>query len=491
MESIAQCPSSFGERNFGRVDLGDVRRNRRLVQLANQMVQHPSGSLPHKLRRPADLFALYRLCRCTKVTHEAVLAPHRQAVMEQIQQLSEDVLVIHDSTEFDYSQQKSLTELGQIGDGHGRGYIVQNSLAVRAKSGQVIGLANQILHTRARVPKSETRQGRRERKSRESMLWVHGTQGLPADRKLIDVVDRGGDTYEFIEHELQSGRRFVIRSQHNRNCVAGQGVATRAGRGWLHQKSLHTFVRTLSPQGTFELQVKKSVPTGKLSRSRNRNGTLKHPPRSGRLAQMCFTSTAVQLLPPHAKSGRHGRTPLPVWVVRVWEQNPPAGEKALEWILLTNEPVLTEQDALRIIHWYQQRWIIEEYHKAQKTGCQIESMHFQYESRLEPMLALLSVVALTLLQLRDAARTEDAKQRPARELIGQEYVAALSLWRHHEVRPDWTVHEFILALGRLGGHLNRKGDGLPGWITLWRGWAELQPRVETAALLKKIKKRCV
>jgi len=118
-------------------------------------------------------------------------------------------------------------------------------------------------------------------------------------------------------------------------------------------------------------------------------------------------------------------------------------------------------------------------------------MHFQFEDRLQPMIALMSVVALTLLQLRDAARAIDAKTRLARDFIGDEYVTALSLWRHREVRLDWTIHDFILALGRLGGHLNRKRDGLPGWITLWRGWTVLQPRVDTADLLEQLsEKRC-
>ena len=34
-------------------------------------------------------------------------------------------------------------------------------------------------------------------------------------------------------------------------------------------------------------------------------------------------------------------------------------------------------------------------------------------------------------------------------------------------------------------------DGPPGWITLWRGWADLQARVETAeALLGSLRPRC-
>lgn len=35
-----------------------------------------------------------------------------------------------------------------------------------------------------------------------------------------------------------------------------------------------------------------------------------------------------------------------------------------------------------------------------------------------------------------------------------------------------------LAVGRLGGHMNRKGDRLPGWQTLWRGMTRLATLVE-------------
>jgi len=489
MDSFDANGKSFGEVNFGMAELGDVRRTRRLVTLANQIVRHPGGSLPHKLCNPADLTALYRLCQRDEVTHEAVLAPHRQVVWQQIQEHSGDVLVLHDSTDIDYTRQKSLSELGQIGDGHGRGYIVQNSLAVCAKTGHVIGLTNQILHRRAHVAKNETRAQKRVRESRESRLWVQGTEGLPADWKLVDVCDRGADTCEFIEHEVHSGRRFVIRTQHNRRIVPGHEAPS--AQALEKGPCLHRFVRTLPSQGDFELDVTKSIPAGKSAKARKKNGKLKHPLRTARLAPMCFAAAAVWLVPPDARSGQHGKAPLPVWVVRVWEPNPPAGEEALEWILITNEPVLTETDALRIIQWYRMRWVIEEYHKAQKTGCNVEGMHFQYEERLKPMIALMSIVALTLLRLRDAARAADAKTRLAREFIGDDYVAALSLWRHKEVRLNWSVHDFILALGRMGGHLNRRRDGLPGWITLWRGWTDLQPRVDTADLLQQIdEKRC-
>ena len=58
-------------------------------------------------------------------------------------------------------------------------------------------------------------------------------------------------------------------------------------------------------------------------------------------------------------------------------------------------------------------------------------------------------------------------------------VDILSGWRYHERRP-LSVREFFLALARLGGHQNRKCDGEPGWLVLWRGWITLQQMVAGA-----------
>jgi hypothetical protein len=41
-----------------------------------------------------------------------------------------------------------------------------------------------------------------------------------------------------------------------------------------------------------------------------------------------------------------------------------------------------------------------------------------------------------------------------------------------------SVWKFYMHVARLGGHQNRKGDGFPGWITLWRGWMRLQSMVD-------------
>jgi len=468
---------SFGEVNFGRAQLGDRRRTKRLVKLVDQMCLRPGGTLPQKFRSPADLQAFYRLMRKEDVTHEAILAPHRQATLKHIESLDTPVLILHDTTELEYTTHKSL-DLGPIGNGHRRGYITHNSLAVDPRTRDVLGLCNQVLHRRARVAESETRAQRNRRKSRESRLWIQGTQPLPNSWQFVDVCDRGADTSEFLQHEMASGRRFVIRSSFNRCILLGHGAPDESESGKLHQHA-----RTLPPAGSWTLQV-----TSKAEmRSPRRKGKKKRVVRKKRKANMAVAYAAVQIIP---SEGSRRRAPMQVWIVRVWEIDPPKDQERLEWTLLTNEPVRSFEDAYRVVGWYECRWIIEEYHKGMKTGCRVESPQFTSEDRLQPAIALLSVVALTLLQLRQASRRADAKTRKATTVIGESYVEVLSLWRHKEIRRDWTVHEFYYALARLGGHQNRKHDHPPGWQVLWEGWKELLPMVLGYNVAKSEYKKC-
>ncbi len=83
-----------------------------------------------------------------------------------------------------------------------------------------------------------------------------------------------------------------------------------------------------------------------------------------------------------------------------------------------------------------------------------------------------------LLGLRDAARDPATADRPATRYVPVIDSEVLGSWRHGEVRPEWTVWEFYWALGRLGGHQNRKNGPPPGWLVLSRGWTLLRTMVE-------------
>jgi len=460
---------SLGQWLFGRADFGDARRTARLVETFDAFLAHPEGTLPAKLGVPADLRGFYLLCNRPEVTHAAVLAPARERTLERMAACEEPVILVHDATELDYTSIKSLAEdLGQIGTGGGRGYICQNVIALAADTGRILGLADQILHVRPEVDEDETLTEHRNRESRESLLWVRGTKHLPAAWNFVDVSDQGSDTFEFLEHEMKSRRRFVIRAHKARKVSLGHDAS--------------------EPRFSFVEAAAKLPKLGEITLDIQAQRDRKA--RKG--ARLIVRGGAVLTHAPHAKHGHHGRDPLAMYLVEVKEVNPPKGQKPVTWRLFTNEPIHLLDDALRVIGWYEKRWVIEEFHKGMKTGCGVEKLQFCTTEALEPAIAVLSVTAATILELRDAARQPDAKERLATMVVPQDYVEVLSVHRYGE-RRDLTIHEFFMALGRLGGHQNRKCDGPPGWLVLWRGWIKLRSMLDgfdTAMQLAKLMRRC-
>jgi hypothetical protein len=438
---------------LARCQLGHKRRTDRLVDATRRISLHPGGSLPEKLKDPAAYRATLRLMNHPATTHGAVLQPHIQATLERLRRTPTTVLILEDIVELDFSNQATLGSLGQIGNGGGRGYECHHALAVDPDSGELIGLVCQQLHSRPRVPAREGVAARRARVRRESLLGIKAAQQIgpaPAGCHWVDICDRGADTFEFLEHECRAGRHFVIRSTHSRALeVASEG----------QPHLLHDLLRALPAQLGWTVEVSA------------------HKGQPARTARVLCSWTEVTLKAPHVRRGQHGREPLTVWALRVWEVDAPAGVKEpLEWLLLSDEAIADGAAARRRVGFSERRPRVEDDHKAPKTGLGIERLPVQSQAALQPLIALLSVLAVALVNAREAARDEARADRPATDSFDALEVRVLSVWRYGEARP-LTVREYILAMGRLGGHQNRKCDGLPGWQTLWKGAMQLNAMV--------------
>lgn len=458
MEVTGTSTPSFGQQHFGTVDLGHKKRNECLIRLADRLERHPGGTLPEKLSAPKDYKAMCRLVNRPETTHARVLQPHFEQTRRRMAAVANTVLVIHDTTDLDFSGLHSVADLGPIGNGHGRGYLCHNSLAIDPRRREVLGLAHQIVHTRVGTPAHEGVKAKRERASRESRLWSNAVEALgpPAAGPLVvDVADRGADLFEFLATEDALGRSYLVRAKSDRKVGLGHDAT-------FETAALFAYARGLPEGGKRTLQV---------------------PGRDGaaeRKATVIVAAAPIQVLPPHVRRGLYEKRPLRAWVVVVREVNPPPGVARLEWVLVTRAPVTTLADVWERVQWYECRWMVEEFHKAQKTGCGIEDSQFRTGKSLQAMIALLSVVAVTLLNLRAASRQPEAKTRLATEVVAAAYVDVLSGWRYKSVRRDLTIHEFYYALARLGGHQNRKCDKNPGWLVLWRGWMKLQSMLDGA-----------
>jgi hypothetical protein len=475
--------------DLGRAGLGHQARTRRLVYTAGLLAQEAAGrSLPDRLPDRADYEGALNLANNPAVTHQAVLQPHYEATRQRMLACPGVVLNISDLTELDYSGLRSAC-LGPIGNGHGRGFECHNSVALDPSTGDLLGLTSQILHVRDSdlqvqasaaaahrdAPGADARrkgQGRRagepaaaryQRQSRESRLWVQGSAALgevPEGRLWVDVCDRASDTFEYLQFMASAKRSYVIRSTHNRALEEAEGTPLQVGPGGEEPpRRLHDLMRSLP--GVMSWRVDVSANKG----------------QPARVATVQMAWKQVRVLAPEDYQGED-KGALEVWAIRVWEPQPPAGVKEpLEWLLLSNVPVHSDEQARERVGWYEWRPAVEEFHKAQKTGMAIEALQLQSRAGLEPLIGLLSILAVTLVNLRQQARQPEAASRPARQVVDPLWVKVLSIWRYGEDR-DLSLRQFVLDLARLGGYMNRRRGAWPGWIVLWRGLTKLRHMVQ-------------
>jgi hypothetical protein len=269
----------------------------------------------------------------------------------------------------------------------------------------------------------------------------------PANAEFVHVFDRGADNFEVFCHLHAQPVQWVVRASQLRRSIRTPSDQT---------MQLQPYLQTVA--GAYELKLR--ARPGQPAR------TVKLEVRFGKLQlpMPVHKSPYVKRINPGA---------IAMTVIWVRETNPPKGEKAIEWVLYTSLPVDTYAAAVVVIGYYEKRWLIEEWHKALKTGCRVEERQLKTPERLEAMLGLMSVVAVRLLQLKSLARTDP--ERPAKKVVPELWIDMLAAARKIKqvTKATLTVYQFYRELAKLGGFLGRKHDGEPGWITLWRGWEKL------------------
>ncbi len=463
----------WAKEQFGQCDLKDKRRTQRLVQVAANTLCHPAGSLPEQTTDAADLKAAYRLFNCEDVTFEDIVRPH----WTQTRQRPPGIyLVLNDTTEVDFGIRRKLHGMGHTGNGGGWGFLLHSALVVSGEDEAIFGLAGQKIRYRKSAPKKENSTQRLKR-DRESVLWgqVIDQVGPPAEGvRWVHVMDRGADNFEVYCHCRQQQADWVVRvTQKQRGAIVPDAQTM----------ALNRYLQTLPSSGEYEIQLRARAAQPK----RGHKPARKAQPARAAKVEVRFGPLKIPF-PKQKSPYLKGLSPAPItmWAVQAVEVDPPKDMEQVEWVLLTSLPVANFDDAWRILGYYEKRWLIEEYHKALKTGCRVESRQLQSKDGLERITALLSVVAVRLLQLKSAARTNPTC--PARNLVPLHWIKMLLAARKRsKLTVAMTIREFYREVAKLGGFLGRKSDGEPGWITIWRGWQKLYMFIHGAELAQTIK----
>ena len=123
MTTSLLAPAQWAQTEFALAELGDRRRTRRLVQMASCLARSPTGRLPEAFPAWKELKAAYRFLDHLEFGPREI--QQAQQTLEACRQPGE-YLLIEDTTELDYSSHRRTEQLGFIGDGRGRGLLLQS-----------------------------------------------------------------------------------------------------------------------------------------------------------------------------------------------------------------------------------------------------------------------------------------------------------------------------------------------------------------------------
>jgi len=448
------------------------------------MAEDPAGSLPQQSCGWGELIGAYRLLNNPRVDPSDIQRAHWQWTHERCRN-HPLVLCVQDTSDMDFTGHAATKGLGPIGRQKGRGFLQHSALAV-LPDGRLLGVLHQRWQVRVPAPADETRKQKRLR-WRESLFWAEGVEAVgppPPATRFVTVADRAGDDFATFDACDRMGHGFVIRAQHDRS------VENHSGYLWEHMANKPVLCR-----------IKARVPARPACKDKDGK---KHKARPAREALVEVRVATVLLDAPYRDP--QFESPRQVNVVYAREVDSPSDADPLDWMLLTSEPVVERREALAVVEYYRCRWVIEEYHKVQKTGCRLEDSQLQEVDALRRLAAAIGVTSVRILWLRDLAaaapgpmiaaeRPDDGERTGGPKAHEAEDPAALravvpSPWVRVVAKlagvsdPSLlTPHQFWRCIAQRGGWLGRKHDGPPGWQTVWRGWNKVAAIVEGSLLL--------
>ena len=365
------------------------------------------------------------------------------------------VLAIEDTTSVSVHSSELRAELAE--KGCPSGFVVHNVLLADFEHSEVLGLIDQTRIIRdSKRPGKETRT-QRPYEQKESMRWEQAHRRtcarLTNSSNVVLVCDREGDIWELLRYCISGGHRFVLRAAQNRR--------TTTDKLWPDVES--------SPV----LDVRE-VPISQRGAQKERGVQNARPARKARVAVTDVRARTLLL--------KRGGETLQLNAVYVRETPAEPSDESLEWMLLTSEPIETSAQREQVIQMYEHRWLIEEFHKAWKSGCRLEERPLQSTGAVERMMVVLAAVAIRMLRLRTMATGERAQESCEQVLEADEWQCLWASTCKGKKLPKLPKRPPDLAwawraLATLGGFMDTKRTGRPGWDTLWRGWQTLQERL--------------
>lgn len=395
--------------------------------------------------RRSEIVRYGRFLANEKVTLDALLTGWGEQTA--LAAASRHVLAIQDTSEINFrTTVERRRGLGEIGKGVGRGLLLHAMLALDAQSSACLGLvAGQVWTRRGRV---SVPHDKRPPQEKESWRWISTAERaktvLAAATMVTVIDDREGDIYAKWAGARAQDFHLLTRSMHDRVLTDGRSMyETAAGLPIVDVTTLDLMPRANRPAR----QAKLALRYGRVTLQRPQGPGLRDLPKTVELS-----------------------------LIEVVECDPPANVEALHWYLLTTHAVNDPAAAWQIVHWYKQRWTIEQLFRILKSqGLRLEDSRLETADRLlklTAMAAKAAAITLQLVQARDGKSAEPARiafndaEIQVLAALGSKYQGRTNLQSNPHSPHSLAWAAWIIA--RLGGW-----DGYPrtkpGPITIHHG----------------------
>lgn len=451
----------WAQEEFGQANLGDARRTKRLISMAESAAQFPSGKLTEVFQQSADRQGAYKFVENEAIHSEAIAEATGRTCAKRCKNES-FVYVVIDGSTVRLTDRAGTKDYGAVGSfAHGaRGIQVITALALDS-DGVPIGVS--ALTWWNRLEKVYTCSKSRGYGEKEVRYWGETIRTTCArfneeapNCRLWFIIDREADSLDMLLDLKETTHYFTVRATQNRRVQTNYDDPE-----YVYDKLAPRRTR----KGSYTLNV--SAAHG----------------RTARTARMSIHFAEVTLRLRKPGSGQIQEFPVNAIYVRETSKVP-ENEDPIEWLLYTNYPIKALEDALLVVQGYMNRWHIEDYHRCWKSGvCNIESTQLQTTKTVKIWGTIMATIAARAERIKHLAREKPTL--PAIEEFSATEIEALTLLKRkrkkkNEVIPDEppTIATIVLWIAEIGGYTGKSSGGPPGSTTIARGLERLQLAAE-------------
>lgn len=362
------------------------------------------------------------------------------------------VLAIQDTSDIQFeTSAEDRRGLGKIKTGNSFGLSLHAMLGVDAQSGICLGLVAGKVWTRH---EKKSDHHKRRLVEKESYRWIETAQtarNVLSEAAMITVIgDREEDFFGAWAHVPADRVHLLTRLMNDHAVVGGGSVRRQAG------------LVAFADCRTVELRERAT--------------------RKARKATLALRFGTAVLKRPKNTPDRDLPASVAVSFVEVIEENPPKDTPAVHWMLLTTHRVQTVDDAWKIVSWYKQRWIIEQFFRVLKSqGLNIEDSALATAQRLEKLVAIAAKAAAIIIQLVQAR--DRADHQPADLAFSASEIATLAALNRtlegktvlqKNPHPAASLSWAAWVIAKLGGWDGYKSSRPPGPITFHDGLTQFR-----------------